>query len=165
MSDPRMELSALSTSQVGLASQRTFIKRNRLPRREIILAKFQLIVSDPKSKTSKAASLEGTKAQGLVGKSIGEEVDGKLLGLGNVRLRITGGTGKDGVPMRFDIQGAARKRALLSAGVGYRPSDDGERQRKLIGGRGISEETLQINREIVSGDEAVAEGAKSCVLK
>jgi ribosomal protein S6E (S10) len=48
------------------------------------LAKFQLIVSDPKSKTSKAASLEGTKAQALVGKSIGEEVDGKLLGLGNV---------------------------------------------------------------------------------
>src|SRR5436309_11329901 len=161
MSDPRMELSALSTSQVGLASQRTFIKRNRLPRREIALAKFQLIVSDPKSKTSKAASLEGTKAQALVGKSIGEEVDGKLLGLGNVKLRITGGTDKDGVPMRFDIQGAARKRALLSAGVGYRPSDDGERQRKLIRGRVISEETLQINSVIVSGAEAVAEVAKS----
>src|SRR5437773_4582952 len=161
MSDPRMELSALSTSQVGLASQRTFIKRNRLPRREIALAKFQLIVSDPKSKTSKAASLEGTKAQALVGKSIGEEVDGKLLGLGNVKLRITGGTDKDGVPMRFDIQGAARKRALLSAGVGYRPSDDGERQRKLIRGRVISEETLQINSVIVSGAEATAEVAKS----
>src|SRR5437773_1437483 len=86
MSDPRMELSALSTSQVGLASQRTFIKRNRLPRREIALAKFQLIVSDPKTKTSKAASLEGTKAQALVGKSIGEEIDGKLLGLGNVKF-------------------------------------------------------------------------------
>jgi len=125
------------------------------------LAKFQLIVSDPKSKMSKAASLEGTKAQALVGKSIGEEVDGKLLGLGNVKLRITGGTDKDGVPMRFDIQGAARKRALLTAGVGYRPSDEGERQRKLIRGRVISEETLQINSIIVSGAEAVAEVAKS----
>jgi len=121
-----MELSALSTSQVGLASQRTFIKRNRLPRREIALAKFQLIVSDPKTKTSKAASLEGTKAQALVGKSIGEEIDGKLLGLGNVKLRITGGTDKDGVPMRFDIQGAGRKRAMLSGGVGYKPLSDGE---------------------------------------
>ena len=125
------------------------------------LAKFQLIVSDPKSKTSKAASLEGTKAQALVGKSIGEEVDGKLLGLGNVKLRITGGTDKDGVPMRFDIQGAARKRALLTAGVGYRPSDEGERQRKLIRGRVISEETLQINSVIVSGAEASAEPVKS----
>ena len=118
------------------------------------MAKFQLIVSDPKSKTSKAASLEGTKAQALVGKSIGEEIDGKLLGVGNVKLRITGGTDKDGVPMRFDIQGAARKRAILSGGVGYKPSDSGERQRKLLRGRVISDETLQINSVIVSGAEA-----------
>lgn len=120
------------------------------------MAKFQLIVSDPKSKTSKAASLEGTKAQALVGKSIGEEVDGKLLGVGNVKLRITGGTDKDGVPMRFDIQGAARKRAILSGGVGYKPTDSGERQRKLLRGRVISEETLQINSVIVGGAETPA---------
>ena len=124
------------------------------------MAKFQLIVSDPKSKTSKAASLEGTKAQALVGKSIGEEIDGKLLGLGNVRLKITGGTDKDGVPMRFDIQGAARKRAILSGGVGFRPETDGERQRKLVRGRTVSEETLQVNSVVVSGSAAVPEAPK-----
>ncbi len=124
------------------------------------MAKFQLIVSDPKSKTSKAASLEGTKAQALVGKSIGEEIDGKLLGLGNVRLKITGGTDKDGVPMRFDIQGAARKRAILSGGVGFRPEEDGERQRKLVRGRTISEETLQVNSVVVSGSAAVPAAPK-----
>ncbi len=124
------------------------------------MAKFQLIVSDPKSKTSKAASLEGTKAQALVGKSIGEEIDGKLLGLGNVRLKITGGTDKDGVPMRFDIQGAARKRAILSGGVGFRPEEDGERQRKLVRGRTISEETLQVNSVVVSGAAAVPAAPK-----
>ncbi len=115
------------------------------------MAKFQLIVSDPKTKTSKAASLEAAKAQALIGKSIGQEVDGKLLGLGNIKLRITGGTDKDGVPMRFDIQGAARKRAILTGGVGYRSSGNGARQRKLLRGRMISEETLQINSVIVSG--------------
>jgi len=115
------------------------------------MAKFQLIVSDPASKTSKAASLEGTKAQALIGKSIGEEVDGKFLGLGNVKLRITGGTDKDGVPMRFDIQGAARKRAILSSGVGYREGSGGERQRRLVRGRTVSEETLQVNSVIVAG--------------
>ena len=125
------------------------------------MAKFQLIVSDPKSKTSKAASLEGAKAQALVGKSIGEEIDGKLLGVGNVKLRITGGTDKDGVPMRFDIQGAARKRAILSGGVGFKPADNGERQRKLLRGRVISDETLQINSVIVSGAEQPAEVVKS----
>lgn len=124
------------------------------------MAKFQLIVSDPKSKTSKAAPLEGTKAQALVGKSIGEEIDGKLLGLGNVKLKITGGTDKDGVPMRYDIQGAARKRAILSGGVGYRPLEDGERQRRLVRGRTISEETLQVNSVIVSGAATVPEAQK-----
>ena len=127
------------------------------------MAKFQLIVSDPKSKTSKAASLEGTKAQALVGKSIGEEVDGKLLGLGNVKLRITGGTDKDGVPMRFDIQGAARKRAMLSGGVGYMPLSDGERQRRLVRGRTISDDTLQINSVIVSGAAVVPEAPKEAL--
>ena len=124
------------------------------------LAKFQLIVSDPRSKTSKAATLEGTKAQALIGKSIRDEVDGKLLGLGNVKLRITGGTDKDGVPMRFDIQGAARKRAILSGGVGFKSSEDGERQRRLVRGRTISEETLQVNSVIVSGAAAVPEVPK-----
>ncbi len=129
------------------------------------MAKFQLIVSDPKSKTSKAASLEGTKAQALVGKSIGEEIDGKLLGLGNVKLRITGGTDKDGVPMRFDIQGAARKRAILSGGVGYRPDNDGERQRRLVRGRTISEETLQVNSVVVSGAASVPDAPKETEKK
>lgn len=115
------------------------------------MAKFQLIVSDPKTKTSKAASIEAAKAQALIGKSIGEEVDGKLLGLGNIKLRITGGTDKDGVPMRFDIQGAARKRAILTSGVGYRSPGNGARKRKLLRGRTISEETLQINSMITSG--------------
>jgi len=127
------------------------------------LAKFQLIVSDPKSKTSKAASLEGTKAQALVGKSIGEEIDGKLLGLGNVKLRITGGTDKDGVPMRFDIQGAARKRAMLSGGVGYKPLSDCERQRRLVRGRTVSDDTLQINSVIVSGAAVVPEAPKEAL--
>ena len=127
------------------------------------MAKFQLIVSDPKTKTSKAASLEGTKAQALVGKSIGEEVDGKLLGLGNVKLKITGGTDKDGVPMRFDIQGAARKRAMLSGGVGYHPLSDGERQRRLVRGRTISDDTLQINSVIVSGSAVVPEAPKEAL--
>src|SRR5438094_10493948 len=104
--------------------------------------------------------MEGTKAQALVGKSIGEEIDGKLLGLGNVKLKITGGTDKDGVPMRFDIQGAARKRAILSGGVGYHPLSDGERQRRLLRGRTISDDTLQIYSVSVSGVEVVAGSPK-----
>ena len=116
------------------------------------MAKFQLIVSDPKSRTSRAAAVEGTKAQALLGKSIGEEVDGKLLGVGNVRLKITGGTDRDGVPMRVDIQGSPKKRAIVAGGVGFKPLHEGERRRKLLRGRMIGEETLQVNSVVVSGE-------------
>ena len=114
------------------------------------MAKFQLIVSDPVSKTSKAATIEGAKAQALVGKAIGEEVDGKLLGIGSMKLKITGGTDKDGIPMRFDIQGGAKKRAMLSGGVGFKPNDRGERRRKLVRGRVVGEETMQINSVVMA---------------
>src|SRR2546422_8283482 len=117
------------------------------------MAKFQIIVSDTKTKTSKATVLEGPKAQALIGKSIGEEVEGKLLGIGSLTLRITGGTDKDGIPMRFDIQGGAKKRAILSGGVGFKPSDRGERRRKLVRGRIVGEDTLQIN-SVVIGEAA-----------
>src|SRR5438876_810273 len=109
------------------------------------MAKFQLIVSDAETKTSKATILEGPKAQALIGKSIGEEVEGKLLGIGSLTLRITGGTDKDGIPMRFDIQGGAKKRAILSSGVGFKPKTEGERIRKLVRGRTINEDTFQVN--------------------
>src|SRR5438552_16881163 len=114
------------------------------------MAKFQLIVADPVSKTSKAATIEGAKAQPLVGKSIGEEVDGKLLGIGNMRLKITGGTGKDGIPMRFDIQGGAKKLAILSGGVGFKPNDRGEKRRKLVRGRVVGEDTVQVNSVVIA---------------
>jgi small subunit ribosomal protein S6e len=116
------------------------------------MAKFQLIVSDPKNRISKATTLEGAKAQALVGKSIGEEVDGKLLGIGSLKVRITGGTDKDGIPMRFDIQGSAKKKAVLSGGVGYKPQNKGQRVRRLLRGRTVSEDTLQINSVITSGE-------------
>ena len=116
------------------------------------MAKFQLIVSDPKNRISKATTLEGAKAQALVGKSIGEEVDGKLLGIGSLKVRITGGTDKDGIPMRFDIQGSAKKKAVLSGGVGYKPQSKGQRVRRLLRGRTVSEDTLQINSVITSGE-------------
>jgi len=124
------------------------------------MAKFQLIVSDAETKTSKATILEGPKAQALIGKSIGEEVEGKLLGIGSLTLRITGGTDKDGIPMRFDIQGGAKKRAILSSGVGFKPKTEGERIRKLVRGRTINEDTFQVNSVIVSGESEKADKSR-----
>jgi len=78
------------------------------------MAKFQIIVSDTNTMDSQDTDLEGPEAQALIGKSIGEEVERKLLRNGSLTLRITEATDKDGMLMRFDNQGGDKKRAILS---------------------------------------------------
>jgi len=123
------------------------------------MAKFTLNVSDPKAKTTRPVPLEGVRAQPLVGKGIGETVDGRLLNIGTVMLKITGGTDKDGIPMRWDIQGTAKKKALLTKGVGFRSKVDGERRRKLVRGRVVGEDTMQVNSVVVEGQLSLPEPA------
>lgn len=117
------------------------------------MAKYKMIVSDPQTAKATVAELEGSRAQVLVGRSIGEIVDGSQIGFAGKRLKITGGCDKDGIPMRADIHGGAKKYAVLSGGVGFRPTRSGERRRKLVRGRMITDETYQINATLFTGEE------------
>jgi small subunit ribosomal protein S6e len=112
--------------------------------------KFKIIVSDPKTGKSQIVELEGTNAQPLIGRRIGEEIDGSVLALPNARLLIMGGSDKDGIPMRPDIQGGARVKTILSSGRGYHPREKGQRRRKSVRGNLITDETYQLNLKIVS---------------
>lgn len=116
------------------------------------MAKFKMIVSDPQTKKATVAELEGAKAQVLVGRSIGDVIDGSQLGFSGNKLQITGGCDRDGIPMRTDIHGGAKKYVVLSGGVGFRPERPGERRRKLVRGRMITDETYQINTVIFTGE-------------
>jgi small subunit ribosomal protein S6e len=107
--------------------------------------KFKLIISDPKTGKSQVVELEGSNAQPLVGKKIGEEVDGSIANLADTTLLITGGSDKDGTPLRSDVQGGAKVKAILSGGQGYHPKEKGQRRRKLVRGNIITEESYQIN--------------------
>lgn len=111
----------------------------------IVLAKFKLIVSDPANGKSSASELEGARAQALIGRSLGETIDGSPLGIAQSKLRITGGCDKNGIPMRADVHGGVKKYIVLSAGPGFKPTRHGERRRKLVRGRTITDETYQIN--------------------
>lgn len=108
------------------------------------MAKFKLIVSDPRTGKCVVSELEGTRAQALIGRSLGELVDGAALGIVGSAV-ISGGCDKNGVPMRSDVHGGAKKYIVLSSGPGFRPHKRGERKRKLIRGRTITDETYQIN--------------------
>ena len=47
--------------------------------------------------------------------------------------------------MRDDLHGMARKRVLLSKGVGLQDTEHGLRKRKLIRGNTVSDEIFQVN--------------------
>ena len=67
----------------------------------------------------------------------------------NHQVLITGGSDKDGFPIRSDVHGGVRRRIILSGGVGFNPQDKGERRRKTIRGNTITDEIVQINMKIV----------------
>jgi small subunit ribosomal protein S6e len=113
------------------------------------MAKLKIIVSDPETGKSKTLEVEGARAVPLVGRKLGEVIDGAAVGMSGHKLRITGGSDKDGFPMRPNVHGGVRISVILSEGVGFRSSRAGERQRKTLRGNVITEEIAQINMKIV----------------
>lgn len=109
---------------------------------------FKLVVSDPKTRRTYQKEVP-QKESGLLNRKIGDKVKGDFLGLAGYELQITGGSDKDGFPMRPDIQGTARKRVLLTGGPGFHPKRKGERRRKSVRGNTISPDIVQVNTKIV----------------
>lgn len=113
------------------------------------MAKFKVIVSDPEDGTSKTFELEDARAVPLIGKKIGDVIDGAVLGLSGYKLQITGGSDKDGFPMRPNVHGGVRRKVVLSGGVGFNPENEGQRRRKMVRGNVITDEIVQVNMKIV----------------
>jgi len=107
------------------------------------MANFKLTISDVKGK-SITKELKEADANPLMGLVIGAETDAAIIGLAG-KLKITGGSDKSGVPMRGDLHGMARKRVLLSKGVGLQDTEHGLRKRKLVRGNTVSDEIFQVN--------------------
>ncbi|HJJ22640.1 MAG TPA: 30S ribosomal protein S6e [Nitrosopumilus sp.] len=107
------------------------------------MTNFKVTISDIKGK-SVSKELKDSDAAPLLGLQLGNETDATIVGLSG-KLKLTGGSDKSGVPMRNDIHGAARKRVLLSKGVGLQDAETGQRARKLMRGNTISEEIYQVN--------------------
>lgn len=119
------------------------------------MANFKIVVSDPKTKAYQF-DVTGNEANKIIGKSIGEKLDGNLVGLPGYILKITGGNDKDGFTMRGDLPGPKRHRILMSGGVGDKPKSNGVRKRKFVRGREISSDTVQINTKVVEyGDKSI----------
>ncbi len=118
------------------------------------MAKFQLVLSDPETGQAHIKILEGPQAAPLIGKNIGENVEGNNLGFPNYTFRLTGGTDSDGFPMRPDLPGGRKWRILVKkGGVGYRPKDKTLRRKRTFRGRMISEDIYQVNLKVMEKGE------------
>ena len=125
------------------------------------MAKFKVIISDPETGTSKAVELEEARASPLIGRRIGEVIDGSILDLSGYKAQITGGSDKDGFPMRPSVHGGVRRRVVLSGGVGFNPQNEGMRRRKTVRGNVITDEIVQINVKIVEKPKQPKESKKA----
>jgi len=113
------------------------------------MAKFKIILSDPETGNSKTVELEETRTFPLIGRKIGEVIDGSIVDLPGRKAQIMGGSDKDGFPMRSNVHGGVRRQVLLSGGVGFNPRNEGERRRKTVRGNVVTDEIVQINMKIV----------------
>jgi small subunit ribosomal protein S6e len=126
------------------------------------LAEFKAVINDPKDGKSYQTSVTGHHANSLIGKKIGDVIDGIFVGLPGYKLQITGGSDKDGFPMRKDLPGPRRKKLLISKSTGFNPLERGLRQKKSVRGNTVAPDTLQVNLKVTAhGMKPVADLIKN----
>jgi small subunit ribosomal protein S6e len=112
------------------------------------MVEFKVVVNDTKNGKSHKVEVTGHHANSLIGKKIGDEVDGIFVSLPGYKLQITGGTDKDGFPMRKDFPGMGRRRLLLSDSLGYHPTEKGMRKKRSVCGNTVNQKIVQINMRV-----------------
>jgi small subunit ribosomal protein S6e len=122
------------------------------------VAEFRAVINDTKDGKSYQAPVSGHHANTLIGKKIGDVIDGIFVGLPGYKLTITGGSDKDGFPLRKDLPGPRRKKLLVSKSTGFRAKESGLRKKKHFRGNTISPDTVQVNLKVSQhGSKPVSE--------
>lgn len=125
------------------------------------MVEFKAVIADTKNGKSFNTIVSGQHANRLLGMKIGDEFDGLFVSLPGYKLKITGGSDKDGFPMRGDLPGQQRKKVVLSGGVGFHPDTGGQRKRKQLRGNTISADIVQVNMSVTSyGPRSIEEQLK-----
>jgi small subunit ribosomal protein S6e len=112
------------------------------------MVEFKASVADPDSGKCYSVVLTKNKASTFIGKEIGDTLDGIFAGLPGYKLTITGGTDEAGFPMRKDVDGAGRKKILTTDSTGFHALRGGERRRRMIAGRKVDQNIVQLNFKI-----------------
>jgi small subunit ribosomal protein S6e len=119
---------------------------------------MKIVISDPKSGKSYGIEVPKDKESTLIGKKIGEKIEGGIFGAEGYEIAITGGSDLAGFPMRADVSGPRRLGVILSSGTGFTKHPKGMRAKRNVRGNIISDQIMQINAKVVSsGSKALDE--------
>jgi len=114
------------------------------------MVEFKAVIADTKHGKTYNATVSGQHANRLLGMKIGDAFDGLFVSLQGYKLKITGGSDKDGFPMRRDLPSQQRKKLVLAGGTGFHPLLEGQRRRKFVRGNTVSADIVQINMKVTS---------------
>jgi small subunit ribosomal protein S6e len=109
-----------------------------------------IVYSDPKTGKTNQVKIDEEKAKMLIGKKIGDTIDGTIIGAPGYKLLITGGTDNSGFPLRKDVEGVKKVKVLIKKKKGIRV-------RKTVRGNTISNDTVQVNTKIIEYGELPVE--------
>ena len=109
---------------------------------------FKLVISDPESGKAIQYELDDAKTNALVGKTVGEIIEGDVLGLPGYKLKITGGSDSSGFPIRPGVHGSGKKKVLIRGPPGFRPKRKGIAKRKTVRGGELGTDIAQVNMRV-----------------
>ncbi|NWF97144.1 MAG: 30S ribosomal protein S6e [Candidatus Thorarchaeota archaeon] len=109
---------------------------------------FKLVISNPETGKAIQYQLDDAKTNFLIGKRVGDVVQGDALGLPGYKLKITGGSDSSGFPIRPDVHGGGKKRVLITGPPGFRGKKRGEARRKTVRGRELTPQISQVNMRV-----------------
>src|SRR3990167_5068355 len=98
------------------------------------MPEFKIVISEKGKSYSK--TLTSGESESLLGKKIKDKVEGSHVGLKGYEFDITGGSDKEGFPMRHDVEGLVRK--II-----------GVRIRKAVASNIITNNISQVNLKVV----------------
>src|SRR3989344_6009557 len=112
------------------------------------MPEFKIVISEKGKSYSKI--LTNDESNFLLSKKIRDKIEGGHLGLKGYEFEVTGGSDKEGFPMRRDVEGLGRKKIFLTKNeVGTRINKKGLRIRKSVASNTISQLTSQVNLKVI----------------
>ncbi len=109
---------------------------------------MKLVYSDKKTGKTGQVDIAKDRENLVVGRSMGETIDGSVGGLDGFKLLITGLSDSAGAPSRPEIEGTRKARPLIGSGPGMRHPKKGFRARRSVRGSTVSSDTAQVNTVI-----------------